>query len=64
MTQNISDPEFVRCQYSDGANLPARIELHRRFSTNRYDFPRWLWEQFELPGNARGMTVRYRHFSD
>ena len=30
-------------QYSDGANLSARIALHKRFSTNPYGLLRWLF---------------------
>lgn len=40
-------------QYRDAANLNARIELHRRFSTNRYGWQRWVFDHFDLPPHAR-----------
>lgn len=55
--EHISEPEFVSKQYRDGANLRARIALHQRFSTNSYEFPRWLWEQFDLPAGARVLEL-------
>lgn len=55
--QQISEREFVRRQYSDSANLRARIELHAQFSTNPVDFRRWLWEQLELPASARVLEL-------
>lgn len=36
-------------QYRDAANLNARIELHRRFSVNRYGWQRWLFDHLDLP---------------
>jgi ubiquinone/menaquinone biosynthesis C-methylase UbiE len=40
-------------QYKDGANLNARIALHQRFSTNKYDWQRWVFDQLDLPETAR-----------
>jgi ubiquinone/menaquinone biosynthesis C-methylase UbiE len=40
------DPEYLRVhQYADSANLQARIELHRRFSTSPLPFHRWLFDR-------------------
>ncbi|HYF63956.1 MAG TPA: class I SAM-dependent methyltransferase [Herpetosiphonaceae bacterium] len=49
----MSDPQIVRQQYSTSANLQARIELHERFSTNSQPWPRWVFDQFDLPARAR-----------
>jgi len=50
----LSDPEFLLSdQYKDAANLDARIQLHRRFSTNKYGWPRWVFDQFDLPPVSR-----------
>lgn len=45
---------LLREQYSDETNLKARVALHARFSTNRYGFHRWAYEQ---PGLADAADV-------
>ncbi len=40
-------------QYRNANNLNARIELHRRFSTNPYGWQRWVFDQLDLPPAAR-----------
>jgi ubiquinone/menaquinone biosynthesis C-methylase UbiE len=46
----LSDQEFLLTdQYKDASNLDARIQLHRRFSTNKYGWLRWVFDQFDLP---------------
>lgn len=35
-------------QYQNATNLSARIQLHSRFSTNRYGWLRWVFDQFDL----------------
>jgi ubiquinone/menaquinone biosynthesis C-methylase UbiE len=46
----LSDQEFLLTdQYKDTSNLDARIQLHRRFSTNKYGWPRWVFDQLNLP---------------
>ena len=49
----LSDPDFVAGQYRDASNLEARIVLHRRFSTGEKPLPRWIFEQLDLPPDAR-----------
>jgi SAM-dependent methyltransferase len=44
-------------QYRDASNLNARIALHERFSTNPCPLPRWLFDQFELPPDARILEI-------
>ncbi len=36
-------------QYKDDTNLNARIRLHRRFSTNKYNWFWWVFDNFHLP---------------
>ncbi|HLQ30196.1 MAG TPA: hypothetical protein VK140_13265 [Ktedonobacteraceae bacterium] len=38
-------------QYKNAANLNARIALHRRFSMNKYEFQRWVFDQFSIPAD-------------
>lgn len=46
---NISDPEYVSEQYQDESNLNARIQLHDRFSINKYGWFPWAFDQLNLP---------------
>jgi ubiquinone/menaquinone biosynthesis C-methylase UbiE len=39
-------------QYRSAANLKARLQIHERFSTNRYDWFLWMFDQIELPAAA------------
>lgn len=36
-------------QYRDAGNLRARMALHERFSTNRYGWQRWVFDQLAVP---------------
>ncbi len=49
----LSDPDFVAGQYRDASNLEARIALHRHFSAGAKPLPRWIFEQLDLPSDAR-----------
>lgn len=46
-------------QYKNAANLNARIELHRRFSTNGYGWMRFVFDQMvaALPSDARVLEI-------
>ena len=48
----LTDRATMAGQYGDAANLNARIALHERFSTNRSDLQRWLFDQIALPDSA------------
>lgn len=48
---------LLSSQYKTEANLNARIELHRRYSTNPYPFHRWLFEQLDLAPATRLLEV-------
>jgi SAM-dependent methyltransferase len=39
-------------QYKDAANLDARIQLHRRFSTNRQGWMAWVFERIRPPADG------------
>ncbi len=49
----IADQQYLSEQYRDATNLGARISLHQRFSTNKYGWQRWVFEQFNLPPECR-----------
>lgn len=42
-------PIAVRSQYRESGNLDARFALHQRFSTNRYGWQRWVFDQLRIP---------------
>ena len=44
--------EYLLHQYSDASNLNARIQLHERFSTNRYGWHRWVFDQLDIPSKS------------
>jgi ubiquinone/menaquinone biosynthesis C-methylase UbiE len=45
-------------QYRDAGNLNARIEIHRRFSTNPQGWFSWVWDTLEkLPQQARVLEL-------
>jgi len=48
---------LLHSQYQNGANLNARIQFHALFSTNKYGWYRWLFDQFDLPASARILEV-------
>jgi ubiquinone/menaquinone biosynthesis C-methylase UbiE len=46
----LTDRKYLREeQYQNAANLKARIQLHRQYSTNPDPFPRWQFDQLDLP---------------
>jgi SAM-dependent methyltransferase len=49
----LSDPEYLKEQYCNAANLNARIRLHAGFSINEYDWVLWVFDQYDLPPQCR-----------
>ena len=49
-----TDQQFLKTdQYRDSTNLDARLELHRRFSTNSYGWFNWIFDTLlKLSANA------------
>jgi ubiquinone/menaquinone biosynthesis C-methylase UbiE len=50
-----ADPQYLkRHQYPDARNLDARVEIHRRFSTNPYGWWTWVFDALlKLPEQAK-----------
>ena len=45
-------------QYKDASNLDARLEIHKRFSTNRYGWFNWVFDTLvKLPENANVLEL-------
>jgi len=40
-------------QCNDASKLNARIFLHQRFSTNKYGWLPWIFDQLELPSDVQ-----------
>jgi len=50
MTSRMSDQEYLlRDQYKDVTKLRARVQLHERFSTNKYGWMPWVFDQLDFP---------------
>ncbi|MDY6878047.1 MAG: class I SAM-dependent methyltransferase [Chloroflexota bacterium] len=50
----ISDQEYLLTdQYQDASNLSARIQIHVLFSTNKYGWHQWVFDQFDLSPESR-----------
>lgn len=54
----INDQDYL-CneQYKDASNLNARIRLHIEFSTNKYGWFRWVFDQYDLVPQARVLEL-------
>ena len=52
-SRGIDSDYLLNEQYKNAQNLTARARLHIRFSTNKYRWPTWLFDRFDLPGDAR-----------
>lgn len=44
-------------QYKSASNLSARIQIHRRFSTNKYGWTLWIFDHLQLPPESRILDV-------
>ena len=50
-----TNQEYLKTdQYKDSSNLDARVEIHKRFSTNPYGWFNWIFDTLlKLPANAK-----------
>ena len=50
-----TDQNYLKTdQYKDSSNLNARLEIHKRFSTNSYNWFNWVFDALtKLPANAK-----------
>ena len=44
-------------QYIDSSNYNARILLHRKFSTNKYPWPLWVFDQIDIIEGAKVLEI-------
>lgn len=48
---------LLNSQYKDASNFKARVELHRRFSTNPYGFHHWVFDHFQIGETGRVLEL-------
>jgi SAM-dependent methyltransferase len=54
----LTDQDYLLSdQYKDASNLDARIQLHRRFSTNRQGWMAWVFERITPPADGRVLEL-------
>jgi len=53
MTRLSDQTYLLNDQYKDASNLNARLHLHMRFSTNKYGWHRWVFDQFNIAPGSR-----------
>ena len=55
--RRIADQNYLKTQYRNASNLNTRIRLHKEFSTNKYGWHRWLFEQINIPPQGRVLEL-------
>lgn len=48
---------LLNSQYKDATNFGARVQLHRRFSTNKYGWHRWVFDHFKLNEGSNVLEI-------
>ncbi len=56
-SQTAEQGYLLNDQYKDAANLNARIQLHERFSTQTYDWQRWVFDQIKAGPRSRVLEI-------
>lgn len=57
MTDFTNQDYLLSKQYDDESNLEARAGLHERFSTGEQGWFDWVFDQFDLPADARVLEL-------
>jgi len=53
-----NDPKYLKeSQYRTADNLNARINLHKKFSTNPIDWHDWVYSQFDLKSGIKVLEI-------
>ena len=56
-TQLTNQNYLINSQYKDASNLDARVRLHKHFSTNKYDWPLWVFDQINPPTGSNILEI-------
>lgn len=57
MSQYHDQTYLLNSQYKDATNFGARVNLHARFSVNKYGWHRWVFDHFELDEGSSMLEV-------
>jgi ubiquinone/menaquinone biosynthesis C-methylase UbiE len=57
MSQLSNQEYLLTSQYKDASKLNARVQLHVRFSTNKYGWQRWVFDQLQLAPGSRVLEL-------
>lgn len=50
----LTDQAYLQsAQYHDKTHLQTRIQFHKQYSVNKYDFPLWIFDRFRIPPLGR-----------
>ncbi|MBI4531406.1 MAG: methyltransferase domain-containing protein [Candidatus Latescibacteria bacterium] len=53
-----TDPQYLtKVQYKDASKLNARIQLHKRFSVNKYDWQQWVFDRLRVPVSGHLLEI-------
>ena len=56
--ERYTDQSYLKkIQYNNGRNLNARINLHQKYSTNKYGFHKWLFDQYRITQSSKILEV-------
>ncbi|MBU1132112.1 hypothetical protein KKC32_02600 [Patescibacteria group bacterium] len=53
MSKKINQGIFVEQQYKNPSNFAKRRVLHEKFSTNKYDWYKWVFDHFNFPTKCK-----------
>ncbi len=51
--ENMTKKDTVVSQYADASNLNTRASLHANYSTNKYGFANWVYDQYAFTPGCR-----------
>jgi SAM-dependent methyltransferase len=59
MSQNhwSNQPYLLTQQYNNAQKLESRIQIHERFSINKYDWQRWVFDHFNKPSQGNVLEI-------
>jgi ubiquinone/menaquinone biosynthesis C-methylase UbiE len=57
MSQISNQNYLLHDQYKDSSNFSARVELHRRFSTNKYGWHRWVFDHIKAAPDSNVLEL-------
>lgn len=53
----VNENKSIVNQYKNSKNLVSRINIHDKFSTNKYGWHRWMWDNMNLTSNIRVLEI-------